>query len=544
MLQKQLFSLISLLIFSGLVGCLGPANPADEHPCQLVNNCVYDEVRAQSNCASGYTWENPNDVNNYNCVEIRGAGQTATPDQSGQCPANSTLNADGTQCICDSGFQATSDGTGCELSGGQADGAADNTGNPGNDTPNDGSTDDDDPCPPNSSLGPDGDSCYCDEGYVVNSDGTACVPGESGGSSGDNGGCPPNSSPAPDGSGCYCDEGYVVNEDQTGCVPECTTNSDCDNGYECIENQCRVPPCTPGSCDDGLMCSDSGVCVVDLGSLPSAPATNCNAPSWQCTGTDCGDVVAFEPNLGDGYWDYNLNGESVGDEYRSYIRKEVMMLIKYAAASVNCMGAAWTVGNGEPLGLGDMSEANGDIPGTRENQPGHPEGTHVNGFDMDIAYYQLFGTDNKLRSVCDHVQNGQDQYRCVSEPDNFDVWRTALFFAKMHDSPYLRVIGADGKIGPQIESAITQMCDAGWLPGNSACDSMAVAYETTNQGQGWYNFHHHHFHISTVASPHGLTHPNQGMSCLLPGCEAVPVDYDPRRYLYIPKNRVMCSGAH
>ena len=63
-----------------------------------------------------------------------------------------------------------------------------------------------------------------------------------------------------------------------------------------------------------------------------------------------------------------------------------------------------------------------------ENQPGHPPGTHVNGFDMDIAYYQLFGTDNKLRSVCDHVQNGADQYRCISEPDNFDVWRTALFF--------------------------------------------------------------------------------------------------------------------
>ena len=97
------------------------------------------------------------------------------------------------------------------------------------------------------------------------------------------------------------------------------------------------------------MCSDSGVCVV-VGLLPSAPATNCNAPSWQCTGTDCGDVVAFEPNLGDGYWDHNLNGESVGDEYRSYIRKK-MMPIKYAAASVNRMGAAWTVGNGEPWGL-------------------------------------------------------------------------------------------------------------------------------------------------------------------------------------------------
>ena len=219
-----------------------------------------------------------------------------------------------------------------------------------------------------------------------------------------------------------------------------------------------------------------------------------------------------------------------------------MNLIKYASASVACMSETWEFGNGHLLGLGDMSEANGDIPGTSDGQPGHPEGTHVNGFDMDIAYYQLLGTNNWLRSVCDHTENGQDAYHCTSEPNNLDIWRTALFFAKMHDSPYLRVIGADGKIGPLLESAITQMCDAGWLPGSSACSNMAIAYETTNEGHGWYHFHHHHFHISTMASPHGLTHPHQGMSCLLPGCAEVPVDHDPRRFLYIPKNKVVCQN--
>ena len=533
--HAQLWKLLFALLFSVLAGCLGDVSASAEHPCQLDNNCVYDANRGESSCVDGFTWENPRDIQNYNCVEIRGANQVG--DENGNCPENSTLSADGSQCVCDSGFIVSSDGSGCVASNDTT-----GSGNDPDDTnPGTGNNDntDDDGCPPNSSMGDDG-NCYCDEGYVVNSAGSACV--LSGSDDSDDDGCPPNSSPSPDGEGCYCDEGFVVNESQTACVAECEQNNDCESGYECIDNQCRVPPCTLGSCDEGLMCSDSGVCVVDLGSLPPAPATNCSAPSWQCTGTDCGDVVAFEPNLGDGYWDYNLNGESVGDEYRSYIRKEVMMLIKYAAASVSCMGAAWTVGNGEPLGLGDMSEANGDIPGARENQPGHPEGTHVNGFDMDIAYYQLFGTDNKLRSVCEHVQNGADQYRCVSEPDNFDVWRTALFFAKMHDSPYLRVIGADGKIGPLLESAITQMCDAGWLPGNPACNNMAIAYETTNQGQGWYNFHHHHFHISTTASPYGLTHPNQGMSCLLPGCAEIPVDYDPRRFLYIPKNKVVCHN--
>ena len=53
------------------------------------------------------------------------------------------------------------------------------------------------------------------------------------------------------------------------------------------------------------------------------------------------------------------------------------------------MSAPWTFSNGAELGLGDMSEANGAIPGASQGSPGHPEGTHVNGHDMDIGYYQL-----------------------------------------------------------------------------------------------------------------------------------------------------------
>ena len=30
----------------------------------------------------------------------------------------------------------------------------------------------------------------------------------------------------------------------------------------------------------------------------------------------------------------------------------------------------------------------------------------------------------------------------------------------------------------------------------TSCGNVALAYETTNGGQGWYQFHHHHAHIS------------------------------------------------
>ena len=140
----------------------------------------------------------------------------------------------------------------------------------------------------------------------------------------------------------------------------------------------------------------------------------------------------------------------------------------------------------------------GAIPGTSIGSPGHPQGTHVNGYDMDIGYYQQGTADNKLRPVCEHVQGGADQYHCVGEPDLLDVWRTSLVLGLMHDTPQLRVIGVDGRIGPLVDSAMEQLCDAGWLAGN-ACTRPRIVYEETNTGMGWFGFHHHHFHVSLMS---------------------------------------------
>jgi hypothetical protein len=114
---------------------------------------------------------------------------------------------------------------------------------------------------------------------------------------------------------------------------------------------------------------------------------------------------------------------------------------------------------------------------------------------MDIAYYQTGTEDNRLRPVCEHESDGADQYHCVGEPTLLDPWRTALFIAHMHASPNLRIIGVDGRVGPIVESAVTQLCGEGWLEGE-ACDGLQLAYETEDGGAGWYYFHHHHLHIS------------------------------------------------
>jgi hypothetical protein len=119
----------------------------------------------------------------------------------------------------------------------------------------------------------------------------------------------------------------------------------------------------------------------------------------------------------------------------------------------------------------------------------------VDGTDMDIAYYQIGTSDNRLRPVCEHTAGGVDQYHCTEVPSTLDVWRTALFIAFFHDSPQLRVIGVDGQVGPLVDSAIAQLCDAGWYSG-PACRSSQMTYETVDEGRGWFGFHHHHLHVS------------------------------------------------
>lgn len=265
---------------------------------------------------------------------------------------------------------------------------------------------------------------------------------------------------------------------------------------------------------------------VDTGDGPGAgPGPDCpSLPALECTGggSYCSQVVPFDPDTGDGYIDYPENGETSSNQYRSYLRRDLMMLIKYATAKVACKAAGWTSGNGKPLGLIDMSEANGDIPGTSIGQPGHPAGTHTGGKDIDVAYYQTADMpDNRARPVCEHTLNGQEQYHCVSAPTTLDVWRAAAFLGFLFEHPALRVVGADGQAGPLLDGALDKLCQDGWLT-NYACSHRKLTYEVTDQGYGWFYFHHHHMHVS-LQPPAYATSLDAG-SCLVPGCKPAPLD--------------------
>jgi len=318
--------------------------------------------------------------------------------------------------------------------------------------------------------------------------------------------CDPDGSCIP-GEGDNCDLAC-------GVLCSCESNDDCDDGEACIQGRCIAGSGEGPGQNPGKVCSD--------------------LPPRECVGSAeyCSELISFDPRTTAFYDDYPINGETAGNQYRSYLSRDLVMLLQYTTARVLCETSDWAVGNGGALGLGDMSEENGAIPGVSVGQQGHPDGTHVNGRDIDIGYYQIGTSDNRLRPICEHEIDGADQYHCVGDPLLIDVWRHALFLGYVFDSPLTRVIGVDGKAGPVLAAAINELCATGWLS-SGACDKAAarLAYETTNTNLGWYQFHHHHSHISTCKGgcASALEGPPATLSCRTPGCGEVRVKPHPHR---------------
>ena len=66
--MKNTPTLILPLLLLSHAACLTPPEPDPLHPCEEAQNCVYNSAAGSSDCADGYTWEDPSDLSNYNCV--------------------------------------------------------------------------------------------------------------------------------------------------------------------------------------------------------------------------------------------------------------------------------------------------------------------------------------------------------------------------------------------------------------------------------------------------------------------------------------------
>jgi len=187
----------------------------------------------------------------------------------------------------------------------------------------------------------------------------------------------------------------------------------------------------------------------------------------------------------------------------SHLRREVSYLVQYAANETAAMFPGTN-----PIGLLDMGESDGSTPGTMVGSLRHPQGTHINGNDIDIAYFQT-GADNLGRSVC--PENGSF---CTGAPDILDARRSAYFIVKLMESPNLRVIGVDTMIASDLFDAADDLRSEGKITANqrSMMDSY-LAY-----GDGW-PFHQHHLHFSWAWESGHSTSDTSNEGCLLENIE-------------------------
>jgi hypothetical protein len=233
--------------------------------------------------------------------------------------------------------------------------------------------------------------------------------------------------------------------------------------------------------------------ACDAERAPMAVTACGDLPPRDC-GAACDELVWFTPAAGPGYQDVPLDDEVDARDSTSYLRRDLMMAVKYATAKVACVAAAWP-GSQAPLALGDMSDRDGAVPGTARGRPRHPRGTHGDGRDIDLAYYQAGTPDNHLRAICRHTIDGVDQRHCVGAPTHLDAARTALLIGALFESPYVRIVGMDGAAEPPIRAELRRLCAARVIDA-AACARVRLGFETADTGRGWFHAHHNHLHVS------------------------------------------------
>ncbi|HEY4055690.1 MAG TPA: hypothetical protein VGM39_03750 [Kofleriaceae bacterium] len=249
--------------------------------------------------------------------------------------------------------------------------------------------------------------------------------------------------------------------------------------------------------------------LIDRAASSTHPTVPDGAPPLSLPPRDCiaGPIACAElieiPPRGYGYIDQRLEDEVTRSDSTSFARRDLVMLVRYAAAKVARDASAWRTGNGGDLVLGDASEADGATPGTHLGRIRHPLHTHEDGRDIDIAYYQRNTRDNALRPVCRHWESVDDSdyrdaYRCTGPAKHLDAWRTAFLVAAFLESPRVRVIGMDARVAQRVVAVLSLLCSQR-LVDQSACERVdRIAFESHDMRKGWFISHHNHLHVSLL----------------------------------------------
>jgi hypothetical protein len=235
---------------------------------------------------------------------------------------------------------------------------------------------------------------------------------------------------------------------------------------------------------------------LNVSRAPYSDGPDCSSEydSDDCLGLEDNQIKLYQfplPDPDDGF---------VGNGYllQNYLpyrwaRREVIMYIRYALYEVQQQFPGTN-----PLGIIDISQQDGLTPGMDTCNLRHPETTHSQGGNIDVAYYQT-GSDNSARIICDADSGSHDGYFCdpsAVDTHIVDLERTTYFIAKLSclpdcDNTRFRVAGVDKVIGPLIEETALKLKNDGII----SDDEYNNLSNMFTYGDGW-PFHHHHIHLS------------------------------------------------
>lgn len=192
---------------------------------------------------------------------------------------------------------------------------------------------------------------------------------------------------------------------------------------------------------------------------------------------------------------------SLGDAYRfltpanyRWGRRELVMLIRHALRRTRAQFPGT-----KPLGIADISQRNGMTPGNDIGILRHPESSHDQGGNVDLAYFTTLARDglvpyNDGHVICDAAGGSNDGSFCTAGAATshvVDLQRQVYFLAQLFDHPRIRVIGVDRVIGPLLQAEAQRQRDLG-LISQTARDRLTSLLAS---GDGW-PFQFRVFHVS------------------------------------------------
>ncbi|MBX3189212.1 MAG: hypothetical protein KF819_19470 [Labilithrix sp.] len=159
-----------------------------------------------------------------------------------------------------------------------------------------------------------------------------------------------------------------------------------------------------------------------------------------------------------------------------YGRCELVALLVDAARDVRAQ-----MPDRSPVGVADLSQEDGNIPGTDVGGLRHPAPSHTNGFSADITYFRKGGKTLEDSPACP----SKTREFCEG-PHDLDLDATALLMSRLARTKRLVQILVDPIMEADVSSALDRLASAG---AEGAAEARAVLASGIP-------FHADHFHVS------------------------------------------------